>query len=114
MVTKRSNPELRGDMPENFLFEKDGPVTTITFNRPERRNCMNREVMLEMEGLIEQVRDGRDTRALIVTGAGTSFSAGADVSGAKGVTDPKERLRIIAERNKGLPRIIGRIFDLIT
>jgi enoyl-CoA hydratase/carnithine racemase len=101
-------------MPENFLFEKDGPVTTITFNRPERRNCMNREVMLEMEGLIEQVRDGRDTRALIVTGAGTSFSAGADVSGAKGVTDSRERLRIFAERNKGLPRIIGRIFDLIT
>ena len=33
-------------MPENFLYEKDGPVTTITFNRPQRRNCMSRAVLL--------------------------------------------------------------------
>jgi enoyl-CoA hydratase len=100
-------------MPENFLFEPNGPITTITFNRPERRNCMTREVMLEFENLIHQVRDSRETRVLIVTGTGTAFSAGADVSGAKDVTDPKERSRIFAQRNKGLPRIIGRVFDTI-
>lgn len=100
-------------MPDNFLFEREGPVCTITFNRPERRNCMTRDVMLEFERLIHQVRDDHETRALIVTGAGTAFSAGADVSGAKGVTDPKERARIFGATNKGLPRIIGRIFDTI-
>ncbi|HXZ87386.1 MAG TPA: enoyl-CoA hydratase/isomerase family protein [Candidatus Binataceae bacterium] len=100
-------------MPDNFLMEKDGPVCTITFNRPERRNCMTRDVMLEFEHLIHQVRDGHETRALIVTGAGTAFSAGADVSAAKGVTDPKERARIFAGTNKGLPRIIGRIIDTV-
>ena len=100
-------------MPENFLFAQDGPVATVTFNRPERRNCMTREVMLEFEGLLHQVRDGHEARVMIVTGAGTAFSAGADLSGAKGVTDPKERMRIFAARNKGLPRIIGRIFDTI-
>jgi len=36
-------------MAEHFLFETAAPITTITFNRPERRNCMNREVMLEFE-----------------------------------------------------------------
>ena len=51
-------------MPENFLFEQDGPIATITFNRPERRNCMNREVMGEFENLILRVRDGRETRVL--------------------------------------------------
>jgi enoyl-CoA hydratase/carnithine racemase len=100
-------------MAENFLFDIDGPIATITFNRPERRNCMNREVMTEFEDLIMRVRDGRETRVLIVTGTGAAFSAGADVSGAKGVTDPKERTRIFAARNKGLPRMIGRIFDAI-
>ena len=100
-------------MAENFLFDIDGPIATITFNRPERRNCMNREVMTEFEELIMRVRDGRETRVLIVTGTGAAFSAGADVSGAKGVTDPKERTRIFAARNKGLPRMIGRIFDTI-
>jgi enoyl-CoA hydratase/carnithine racemase len=100
-------------MPENFLFETAAPITTITFNRPERRNCMNREVMLEFEELILQVRDDRTTRVLIVTGNGTAFSAGADLSDAKGITDPHERSRIFAARNKGLPRIIGRVFDTI-
>ena len=87
--------------PANFLFEKDGPITTITFNRPERRNCMNREVMAEFERLIRRVRDDRETRVLIVTGTGAAFSAGADVSGAADVKDPAERRRIFAERNGG-------------
>jgi enoyl-CoA hydratase len=100
--------------PDNFVFEKDGPVSTITFNRPERRNCMNREVMAEFERLIHRVRDDRETRALIVTGTGAAFSAGADVSAANDVNDPDERRRIFAERNAGLARTIGRAFDQIT
>jgi enoyl-CoA hydratase len=98
----------------NFLFEKEGPVTTITFNRPKRRNCMNREVMAEFERLVHRVRDDRETRVLIVTGTGAAFSAGADLSGADGVNDPEERRRIFAERNAGLPRMIGRSFDQIS
>jgi len=78
-------------MPDNFLFETAGLISTITFNRPERRNCMNRDVMLEFEQLVLRVRDDRTTRVLIVTGNGTAFSAGADISGAKGITDPAER-----------------------
>ena len=100
-------------MPDNFLFETAGPISTIKFNRPERRNCMNRDVMLEFEQLVLRVRDDRTTRVLIVTGSGTAFSAGADISGAKGITDPAERSRIFAARNRGLPRIIGRVFDTI-
>jgi (E)-benzylidenesuccinyl-CoA hydratase len=100
-------------MPDNFLFSRDGELATITFNRPERRNCMTREVMLEFEQLIYRVRDDGETRVLIVTGAGAAFSAGADVSAGKGIADPRERNKIFGERNKGLPRIIGRIFDTI-
>ncbi len=99
--------------PGNFLFEKNGPITTITFNWPERRNCMNREVMAEFERLIRDVRDDREARVLIVTGTGAAFSAGADVSGAGDVKDPNERRRIFAERNAGLARTIGRTFDQI-
>ena len=49
-------------MPKYFLFEKSGVVTTITFNRPERRNCLDDEVILELERLIYDVRDDRETR----------------------------------------------------
>lgn len=100
-------------MPENFLFEKNGPISTITFDRPERRNCMNREVMADFEDLIRRVRDERETRVLIVTGKGSAFSAGADLSDGKGIDDPKERARRVEARIKGLPRMIGRVFDTI-
>jgi enoyl-CoA hydratase/carnithine racemase len=101
------------EMPESFLFKTTGPISTITFDRPARRNCMTRDVMLEFEQLILRVRDDRTTRVLIVTGSGSAFSAGADISGGKGITDPAERARIFAATNRGLPRIIGRVFDTI-
>jgi enoyl-CoA hydratase/carnithine racemase len=59
---------------ENFLFEQ-GQIATITFNRPERRNCLTREVLLELEELLLRVGDDDDTRVLILTASGSAFSA---------------------------------------
>jgi enoyl-CoA hydratase/carnithine racemase len=101
-------------MSEDFLYEKDGSITTITFNRPERRNCMNRQVMLELEDLLRTVRDDRETRVLIVTGKGSAFSAGADMTAAKGITDPRERMRAFSTHNGGVARMVGRTFDHVT
>lgn len=112
-VMKANRHTTNANAAGNFLFEKDGSLSTITFNRPERRNCMNREVMAEFERLLHRVRDDRETRVLIVTGSGGAFSAGADVSGARDVKDLVERRRIFAERNGGLARMIGRAFDQI-
>ena len=71
-------------MPEHFLIERDGPITTITFNRPEKRNGLNGEVLAEFEHLLFGVRDDRSTRALIITGAGSVFCAGADPNAVVG------------------------------
>lgn len=100
-------------MSDNFRFEQDGPIATITFNRPERRNCLNLEVLGELENFIFQIRENRQTRVMIVTGTGAAFSAGADMSNLKGVTDPAERVRIFSSRSGQAPRVIGRIFDTI-
>src|SRR5208283_5903445 len=99
-------------MPPNFIFEKQGPITTITFSRPERRNCLNREVILEFERLLQNVRDDRETRALIVTGTGTAFCSGADISMLKNSDDP-DRPKFSKEVGKRLPRLIGRAFDVL-
>ena len=101
-------------MAENFLYEKDGVVTTITFNRPERRNCMNPEVMTELEKLVLDVRNDSEVRVLIITGTGTAFSAGADMSATKGISDPEEQRRAFLARNSGVARAVGRTFDQIT
>jgi enoyl-CoA hydratase/carnithine racemase len=92
--------------PELFAVELDGPVLTVTFNRPERRNGLNPAVLAELEAIVQAVRDHRDIRAMILTGAGTVFCAGAEpasVSERAGSGD--------VSGGAGGPRVIGRVFD---
>ncbi|MGB6563065.1 MAG: enoyl-CoA hydratase/isomerase family protein [Candidatus Binataceae bacterium] len=100
-------------MASSFLLEKDGRVATLIFNRPEKRNPLNEEVVLEFEGLLHQVRDDREVRVLIVTGSGNTFSAGADLSTLKEVTDPAERQRLFAPLSKRRSRLIGRALGVL-
>ena len=97
-----------------FVVEKDGPITTLTFSRPERRNCLNMDVVLEFERHLQDIRDDRECRVLIVTGQGTTFCAGADTALFKGgAPDPREQRRRTTEFGKKLPRLIGRAFDVL-
>ena len=60
-------------------YEKDGPLGLLTINRPEKLNALSHEVVrLIREVLVEAAED--ETKVLLVTGAGTSFSAGYDLS----------------------------------
>ena len=51
----------------------------ITINRPERKNAILLAMRTELERAFQQCQDDFDVRAIILTGAGTDFSAGADV-----------------------------------
>ncbi|MEM8922493.1 MAG: enoyl-CoA hydratase/isomerase family protein [Actinomycetota bacterium] len=93
-----------------FTYDVDGAVATITFNRPEKRNGLTTDVMLEFERLIHDVRDDPSLRVVIATGTGTAFCAGADLSGVQKATDERERASAQADLNR-VPRIIGRVFD---
>src|SRR5690348_13230127 len=84
-------------MPQYFVLSKDGRIATLTFNRPEKRNPLNEETLLELEGLLHQVRDDPQVRVMIFTGSGNTFSAGADLSQIRGVSDEQERQRIFAQ-----------------
>jgi len=77
-----------------FLLTKEDTVATLAFNRPEKRNPLNVEVLREMEELLHIVRDDPAVRVLILTGSGNSFCAGADLSAVKGITTPQERQRV--------------------
>ncbi len=64
---------------ETILFDTDGAVATITLNRPERLNAWTRQMMAEMTAAIEAANDDPAIGAIIVTGAGRGFCAGADI-----------------------------------
>jgi len=60
-------------------LQVDTNVATITLNRPEVRNALNRQLMLEVFAIAETVSDREDIRAVVFTAAGTDFSVGADL-----------------------------------
>jgi len=60
------------------LEVKDG-IATITMNRPEAMNALNEKVLRELKETVAQVRDAPDVRAVIITGEGPAFVAGADI-----------------------------------
>ena len=72
---------------EQVLYEKSGGVATITLNRPERMNAFTPKMIEEWAQALEDARVDREVRAVIVTGAGRGFCAGADLRGGLDVTD---------------------------
>jgi enoyl-CoA hydratase len=64
----------------------DGPVSTLTIQRPAVLNALNVEVLVAIKRAVDEVRAKSDARVLIVTGAGDkAFVAGADIAGFKGI-----------------------------
>ena len=61
-------------------IERVGDVTTIEMQRPERRNALNSELVDTLREAVENAA-GDDVRAVVLTGAGSVFCAGADLSG---------------------------------
>ncbi|HSW12359.1 MAG TPA: crotonase/enoyl-CoA hydratase family protein [Solimonas sp.] len=67
-----------------ILYQKDGHVLTITLNRPDRLNAFTLQMGEELIHAIDLADEDPDIRAIILTGAGRAFCAGADLeNGAK-------------------------------
>lgn len=66
-------------------------VMTIELQRPERRNALNSQLVEELREALEKASEG-STRAVVLTGQGTAFCAGADLSGDAFAADYPDRL----------------------
>ena len=65
---------------ETLLVTKSDAVAVITVNRPDKRNALNVVVRREIVEVLDELRDDRDIRVVIITGAGDrAFIAGADI-----------------------------------
>ena len=64
-----------------LLLDHDRGVTLVTLNRPDKMNAFNAEMSAELAAAMLALDDDDNTRAIVVTGAGRAFSAGADMSG---------------------------------
>ncbi len=64
----------------HLLVERAGHVMVVTMNRPERRNALSPEMMAGMSAAWDEANADPDVRAVILTGAGGCFCAGADLA----------------------------------
>jgi enoyl-CoA hydratase/carnithine racemase len=71
-------------MGDTVLYELDGHVATITYNRPEALNAVNGELRRDLNAAFARFRDEEDAWVGIVTGAGRAFCAGADLRDGTG------------------------------
>lgn len=74
---------------EAICVEREDGLVTITLNRPEKKNAINAVAWNELDTTLSELALDPEARAVILTGAGGNFSAGADLSGnpsGKGLT----------------------------
>ncbi len=64
--------------------EQQGAVAILTIDRPEALNALNTQVLCDLDAAIDQVEQADDVRVVVLTGAGRSFVAGADIAEMKG------------------------------
>lgn len=100
-------------MSYQFLqIEKEGPIATVTLDRPDKMNALSTDLMEEIEQVADSFRADTETRVVIFTGNGKHFSAGADL------TDPKRAAMVgegllVRQRQFDLgPRMIDRLFNI--
>ncbi len=83
-----------------LLVEEAGGVMTLTINRPQNMNAVNRALLAAMKTQVDDLRFRKDIRVVIVTGAGEkAFCAGADLKERAGMEEVEVRQFIFTIRN---------------
>jgi 2-(1,2-epoxy-1,2-dihydrophenyl)acetyl-CoA isomerase len=92
---------------ETVVLERDDAVATLTMNRPKRRNALNRDLERDLMAALDAVRDDETVRAVVLTGAGAGFCAGADLTSFAEMPDPARVEQHIVE-------VYGSIVERLT
>lgn len=75
-----------------LLVRKDGPVWTLTLNRPDSMNSLSFPLLLELKKAVEEIQFDPEVRSVIVTGTGDkAFCSGADLKERAGMSELEVR-----------------------
>lgn len=84
-----------------LLANLENGILTITINRPDKLNALNRDVFTDLEKAVEEIQNNRTIKSAIITGAGAkAFVAGADITEFSGLT--KEEGIALAKRGQDI------------
>jgi enoyl-CoA hydratase/carnithine racemase len=79
-----------------LLEERVGATAVLTLNHPERRNALARAMRTELIAAVERIQADHEVRAVVITGANATFSAGGDITAmdASDLAAGRERFRL--------------------
>ncbi|MEW2352908.1 enoyl-CoA hydratase-related protein [Spirillospora sp. NPDC029432] len=106
-------------MSDVLLVRRDGPFTTITMNRPRRRNALSRDFLLELAEAFREA-GGTDARGIVLAAEGPVFSAGHDFADMAGAShaDVRSLLQTCADLMRtiqSVPQVVvARVHALAT
>ena len=89
---------------ETILYEVDEGILTITLNRPERLNAFNNRMRDEVISALDAADADDNVKAIIFTGSGRAFCAGADLGGGGDTFNYKHK-------TDGIPRDGGAVLS---
>ena len=84
-----------------IAYEVEGGIATLTLDRPERLNAFTQTMLEELLDAIDRIDEDDAVRAVVVTGRGRGFCAGADLAGGSGGFDRREAQSIDEHRDGG-------------
>src|SRR5207244_12757521 len=75
---------------QEILYDVDGPVLTVTLNRPDKLNAFTFTMMRELLDALDRADTDDGVRVVIVTGAGRGLCAGADLAAGDSTFDYRD------------------------
>jgi len=85
---------------ETITYEKNGPVATVTLNRPDKLNALSDELQLEVRSALEDAGWEDDAiRVIVLKAAGRAFSAGFDITTSAKTNAAAKRARFLKGKN---------------
>lgn len=86
---------------------REGPVVTLTLDRPDRRNALDPSLLAALAEAVDETSGDDDVRVVVLTGAGSAFSAGADLDWMRASRN------LPWDRNRGDAASMAAAFDTL-
>lgn len=79
-MTGEKAPRRQEDEEDRVLIRRNGGIATLTLNRPDKKNALDRRMIAELKAAIETMDLAADVRIVAIRGAGKDFCAGLDLN----------------------------------
>ena len=95
---------------ESIVTNLENSWLTISFNRPEKRNALSRQLIMDIFQILEAVRDDRSVRGITFRGQGGTFCSGADLKEFQEILSAGDQAKKMADAASSL---VGQLFKTI-